>query len=447
MEVVLFLALSVLGAARARPETRVPAAGHETRALVPQPQFLFAPPGGQGMGTACACTAPTSTKGSVLSVTRASVGYCNKRGFATTGIQNGDLVRCDTNKPRIQPGVLNGPLGLLVERDSTNTLWPSESLSTNWVLTNSGCSAATKSDNAAAAPDGTVTAEQLNLQACSAGTSSYVYNSAAFCPQDVSTTFSFYAKAAGVGDEGTLYYAVYNGSAWSCNSCVISSSSWSRCSKTLDTSATATAYVAIGNYHHCSGSAFPAKSVYVWGHQCEVGAYATSYIQTTTGADSRAGEGDKFDDSKTTIGSAPGSMGVTVVPMYTGTGPAAGGYTYFMDMRSSSWTNGIMAYNNAGTSVCSNYNGPNPVTAEASYSFSASAPTRVWCASDFGASTQIYGRMGGTNLPLVDNVGGAAFSTSGPIVVGAGGGGATAHGKTDAVLYNVCVDPNKSRCQ
>lgn len=82
--------------------------------------FEFAPSNGAGMGSACACTTPTGAKGEAMTFTRTGDATCSRSGLATTGIQNGDLVTCAADLPRVEPS--GGVLGLRVEGARTFSL-------------------------------------------------------------------------------------------------------------------------------------------------------------------------------------------------------------------------------------------------------------------------------------------------------------------------------------
>ncbi len=100
------------------------AQGRSTRGLLGENLafFEFAPSSGRGMGAACACTTPTGAKGETVTVARTGAATCSKRGLATTGIANGDLVVCaNNNEPRVEPQS-DGTMSLRVEAAATNVL-------------------------------------------------------------------------------------------------------------------------------------------------------------------------------------------------------------------------------------------------------------------------------------------------------------------------------------
>src|SRR4029077_1644502 len=132
------------------------------------PLFEFAPASGVGMGTACACTTPTGSKGETLTFARSSSATCLKTvGTAPQTIANGDMVTCTTNQPRVMPGA-DGTniLGLLVEDARTNSALRSQQIeNAAWTAANAVVAAPTITANAAVAPDGTTTAERVQIPA------------------------------------------------------------------------------------------------------------------------------------------------------------------------------------------------------------------------------------------------------------------------------------------
>ncbi len=246
------------------------------------PLFQFAPPSGQGMGAVCACTTPSGSKGEALTFTRASSGTCLKGG-TTTGIANGDLVTCTTDQPRVMPGGDGtGSLGLLVEETRTNSTLRSQEFDNAIWLQNSDSAPrnTTVTADQAVAPDGTMTADKLDLIATTGGQFSSRANTTA-CPA-TAQGISMFIK--GVSGSGTIDVA--NNS--TCLACAYNSTSWTRC--VGSSAVVGVGQLSIGNFTVNCGVARPTQSVYVWGIQCEAGTFATSYIATTSAAVTRAGE-------------------------------------------------------------------------------------------------------------------------------------------------------------
>lgn len=247
--------------------------------------FEFAPTNGAGMGAACACTTPTGAKGEVMTYTRASNGTCTKTatgGLATTGIANGDLVVCSTNQPRVEYDGA-GVLGLRVEAARTNSTLRSEELdNVAWSSNNSGIALPTVTANAATAPDGTVTADRLQIPgSTTAGHYSQLYQLSA-CPGGAAAQIaSVYLR--GVSGSGSVCLKIGTNVA----TCNYVSGSWSRCTPSINAAASTTLALSV-DVTACGANA-AGVDAYVWGAQCEnSGTYATSYIPTTSATVTRA---------------------------------------------------------------------------------------------------------------------------------------------------------------
>ena len=258
--------------------------------------FEFAPASGAGMGAPCACAAVTGAKGEALTLTRGSVGFCTKTatgGLATTGIANGDLVSCTNDKPRVEYDGA-GTLGLLVEGARTNSTLRSQEIdNATWGDDNVGAVAPTLvGANDTVAPDGTTTADSYSFPATTAGQYSARYQPAA-CP--VSTdTLSVYVK--GTSGPGAMDVCVNRTAGVSLLSleCSFSASSWTRCS-VPGAVVSAGGTIFLGNMTaYNGGTARNASNVAIWGAQCEAGAYATSYIPTTSAAAARSADDARF---------------------------------------------------------------------------------------------------------------------------------------------------------
>lgn len=263
--------------------------------------------GAQGVTSPCSTTAPTGAKGEVLTFTRASSGTCTKTasgGLATTGIANGDLVSLSTNVARVEYDSA-GTLGLLVEATRTNSIIRSEEFTTGWTAAAGGApspGAPVVTANAAVAPDGTATADQVDFGATSGTGYGVIYNTAGRTSTAASWAHSLYAK--GVSGSGTIYLMSTPGGSYNSVACAYVSTSWTRCSF-VGTETVATWYYQIGiDLRDTSQTGKSAQSVYIWGADGEAGAYATSYIPTTTIAEARAVEADYFTHASTVLGSA-----------------------------------------------------------------------------------------------------------------------------------------------
>ena len=182
------------------------------------------------------------------------------------------------------PITLN-PLGLLIEEQRTNLLVWSEALD-NAVWVKSGC---TITADATVAPDGNSTADLVVVTG--APGSGNVQSSA---PSSTSgtVTFSVYAKA---GSRSIFNLTPFNGSpntdfnlstvsktdnGGAVGSITSVGNGWYRCSCTITLGAPSTQRSFI----------WSADGIYFWGAQLEAGAFATSYIPTTSASVTRAAD-------------------------------------------------------------------------------------------------------------------------------------------------------------
>lgn len=257
-----------------------------------QPVFRFAPSTGAGMTEECACTSPTGTRGEALTFARASSAMCTK-GNEWSSIDNGDLVLCSTDQPRVMRGGTGaGAKGLMVESARTNSVLRSQELE-NASWGNSGTAPVIRADHGVA-PDGTTTADAIQFFAVGGGGESSKFQSGLGTLSPGAC--SVYLKAAppadgGVAVAGSIDMAA-GAAANPCTTCNYTTDSWTRCTLTGATST----YVFIGNESAgaCAGGARTEQNVYVWGVQCEAGDYASSYIPTTNATATRAQEDATF---------------------------------------------------------------------------------------------------------------------------------------------------------
>ncbi len=254
--------------------------------------FEFAPPEGTGMGAACACAAVTGSKGETITFSRASAGACIK-GNETSGIANGDVVFCASGQPRVMPGGDGtGGLGVSIWEARTNsTLRSQEFENAAWVPTSSGVAAPVVTANQATAPDGTVTADKVDLPT-SSGANYSVLVQAAGCPAAGLSSRGVYAKmVSGTGTveingPGGTNGPNVTGSGYM-HSCAINATSWTRC-YVENIPATAAFYIGYGG--NSDSPEGPAESIYLWQADCQQGASFSPPIATTSAAATRAVE-------------------------------------------------------------------------------------------------------------------------------------------------------------
>lgn len=225
----------------------------------------------------------------VLTFTRSST--------ATYYGSDGLLKTAAANQPRIEYDPLTLAVrGLLIEEQRTNScLWSQEFENAAWNV--ASAAGLTITTNAITAPDGTMTADKLAETA----TTDIHSRRQTGLPTGSVRRFSIYAKAA----ERTQFRAwsfsggdtnqqSFDLSAGTCTGSLnpkieAAPDGWWRCSFDIPAPH---ATVSIGPNNGAISTASYAGTagagIYVWGAQCEVGAFATSYIPTTTAAVTRA---------------------------------------------------------------------------------------------------------------------------------------------------------------
>lgn len=380
------------------------------------------------MGSACACTAVTGTKGEAVTFTRASSGTCLK-GSTTTGISNGDMVACSSDQPRVMyGGDGTGPLGLLVEDTRTNLVLRSQELENAAWADFAAPSAPTITANAATAPDNTATAERFQIPATAAAEASGRFNTVSIGGAGTNTC-SMWVR--GNGTSGTVDLVKYNSGAATHDdaACAYVASGWSYCATPFANGTASTFACYFGNLGAFTGVARGAADVFIWGLQGEAGATPSSYIATAGVGVGRAIEVPYFAAS-----SYPnGSLAATLV----GKGFAAGvGEVTWLSLSVTAAYDRLLLFDasaNRGRLYAAG--GTNALVVGVGPA--ANVPTRA--AGDWaGTAANVYygGSSGAASI--------AAPNTQNRLYLGNYNGG---FGFANGVIKDVCLDPSPSRCR
>lgn len=190
--------------------------------------------------------------------------------------------------PRISP-----TRGLLIERRTTNlALWSDDISGATWMAIGVVVDPPDVTGAAAAAPDGTVTATQVDIPAVANGGEASVVGQS-IVASAVPFSFSIYVKGVlGVSDTGRVYLsATPDGVTFFQLACDYTSAEWTRFTLENFTPTAAAWDFQIGvDLRDGSQVAQLAQSIYVWGAQVEATPYATSPIKTEEATEIREWE-------------------------------------------------------------------------------------------------------------------------------------------------------------
>jgi hypothetical protein len=378
--------------------------------------FEFAAASGAGMGSACACTTPTGAKGEPLTFTRTGDATCSRRGLATTGIANGDLVTCAANLPRVEPS--GGVLGLRVEGartfsllrfiDIANALWADVGTPT---LTGGQASPWTGALSTSA-----VQMDDIDA-AAQEGRSQTVTVTAA-----VAHTMHCYVKA------GTLTSAAISLDGTVATITGLVTTSWSIVEVT-DASSSGVAIAA----RILNGSTAAGTGTVIWGGcAVEAGSYRTSIMPTVASAVTRNAETTSLTS---TVLPLTGSVAVTTQRPY---GSALASNQSLVDAlvsTSSGWR-----FSFVGSQLRIEKGGPLANVGATTTWAAVEAPR--WAASFDGVNATVF--VNGAVLVGPSALGGFTAPTYTPVALGWDHQGFASF---DGIISRVCVDPDPNRCR
>lgn len=439
------------------------------------PFFEFAPASGAGMTAACACTAPTGSKGEALTFTRGSTAWCTK-GSETSGIAEGDLVECASGQPRVMPGGDGtGGVGLNVWEARTNiALRSNEFENAAWVkYAAAGGVTPVVTVNIGLAPDGTQSADRLWTSGCDGGSTSasLVYQqpsltdttplngsvyvrgcidegdggcaAVASLAADAGPMRADGGPAIGVdGGRGSGSISVSVASTADTNkvavSCSYSAGSWRRCSAQTVSAATTGPYVLIGCLNdttYTGHSDTGVADVLLWQGQLSAAASLGPPITTTTTSATRVAEVATFSVALT---GTTRSLAATYVPPSTFTAGSTALQIYFDANNDTK----LYATSTASTStVTSDFRiGGASNTKATTATMTASSPAALAGYYDGAAR---YACLDGTCLSTA----GALTLPTGTATVYLGGRQAGAGFAANGTVKKVCIDPSPGRCR
>lgn len=408
------------------------------------PFLQFATPDGGGMTPVCGGVTPTGTKGQALTFSRASSAYCTKGNnpLRTSGIANGDLVSIAANIVRVVQDT-SGDAGVLLEPQATNSTYYSEQFD-QWLLQNSGVGNPTVTPNYATAPDGTTTAERVQIPATGASGYSLVYRTGTVgaCSNAGGSVFgSLYVR--GTSGSGSIDLAINNGVSWVSQACAYNATSWTRCWVNPTIAGGSTPQFGFGNGSVFNGN-IPrsANDVLVWGAQCETGVLLSSYVgPTTTAAVNRFADAASFPLNFSTASGfsmasnslfwrfpsgAPSAWGFSPV-LYNGVTTTAAAYRRFSNVA-------ISQYQSPG-------GGPTAIGGVTAYVV-GQMYRQAFAMTPPGAATTVESYRDGI---LTATATGAASAWTGTSLFL--NSVTTAASAEVAVISNVCLDPSWKRCR
>lgn len=381
--------------------------------------FEAFPASGAGTTAACSTTTPTGARGEALTFTRTGNATCSKKGLASTGIADGDLVVLTGNVARVEPDA-DGVLGLRVEGSRTNSALQSQDFSSAaWSKFASGDGTVpTVTADYAIAPDGTLSAERVQFSATTLTGRSLVFQATTAANEIASV----YVK--GNGTSGVIDVALDLSSSGNACGCAFNPNTWTRCVTTTAKQGSFT----IGNDGSstaCGSGTRQALDVLLWQGQREIGNYATSPIPTTSAAVTRNIESASF-----TVAATGPTASIATSVQFAST---AVGAVNFMALGSTAGAN-MTLYRTSDTAAGYQIGS---ITSAPTVPSMGTAMHRSALADNAGTRSAFWDGVS-VAAPAASMSGSATDVWVGRNVSGT---------PVDGIVSRLCVDPDPSRCR
>jgi hypothetical protein len=374
-----------------------------------------------GNTTPCLCTAPTVYSGQTFALSRTGSATCDKQGQVVTGIANGDMVTCAADQARVERNTA-GDLALRLEVGRTNLALRSKEID-NAVYSSHGTPTVTA--NAGVAPDGTTTADRLQVTACVGdGTIEGRYQS--FVTASALHTGSLLVKSYPGAGAQSISVCTFATSPGTCVTCDAVEASWSRCQAATTGVIAEVTFGCVHDTANYNGSSDTGDAdVLVWGVQLEAGAWASSFLPTVASAETRGSE-----TATITLAANVPVLGSSALTFESPAGEAATPYGPLL------WINGStrLIYRNSSVRT---YDGTNePAIANGVVALTPKRYSTSW------------GTAGGFILKNETDAVTAASAFTDAAWTGAAIGLAGVDGVfQDALVARVCVDASRAGCQ
>ena len=288
-----------------------------------------------------------------------------RNSIATAYDQTGLLTTYAANELRHDHDPITGAYkGWLIEPAATNLFTYSQDF-TNSIWTKGQLTASNPGNAAAMAPDGTLTASLLT-EDTTTNTHAVSYNTSI---ASGTNTTSVYAKA---GTGSFIYLSHWNatngpalqwfnlttgtkgtmaGARTQSSTMTAVGNGWYRCTLTSLSTIVDTMQIFMASADSTQSYLGTSKTVYIWGAQCEVNGYSTSYIPTTSAQGTRAADALSIPTANFPYNASEGTLYVE------GSVPAFPGNAYLTQFDDGTGNNSLISYFNNGNLWGDAYNG------------------------------------------------------------------------------------------